>query len=248
MLFRSVLAIVAYRKGEFARSNELYKEVFLSAQRRSGIESESWGLTGRLWSLLPLGLIDETVTLLEALPTETLSQADRMCVYAALAQAYLLRQDTARVREFAERASQLAMQSPPTVQYSFPGYSGLTGIYLALWEAAGNQPLAERQALRKLSSQACRNVERFGRVFPAGKPYALLWRGLYDWLDGKPSRARRAWQKCVSLAEELATPYEQALAYYEIGRHATIDDPLREQYLMHADEILTRLGAKRASI
>src|SRR5437588_50235 len=76
-----VLAIIAFRKGEFTASSTRFKEVYTSAHRRGGIESQIWGLSGSLWSLLPLGITDETLALLEALPLDQVSPADRICVY-----------------------------------------------------------------------------------------------------------------------------------------------------------------------
>ena len=78
------------------------------------------------------------------------------------------------------------------------------------------------------------------RIYPIAKPRAWLWQGLYDWLDGKPGRARRAWQKSLAMAQKLAMPYDEALAYYEVGRHATGTE--QETNLTYANEIFGRLG------
>ena len=51
----------------------------------------------------------------------------------------------------------------------------------------------------------------------AGQPRAWLWQGLYEWLAGKPGKARKAWHKSLAAAERLAMRYEQGLAHYEIG-------------------------------
>jgi adenylate cyclase len=240
-----VLAIVAYRQGDFRKSDEYYKEVYQSAYRRSAVESQSWGLTGRLWSFLPLDELDDSVTLLEALPTDHLSQADKMCVDVALAQVYLSQQKKARAKELALEASQLAMQAPPTAQYSFPGYSGLAEVCLALWEGSAGEPAEQREALRKLAHQACHHIQGFARSFATARTDALLWQGLYDWLDGKHQKALRAWQKCADLADQLSMPYVRARAHYEMGRHMAADDPRREQHLKQAQQIFTRLGAAR---
>ncbi|HLY25839.1 MAG TPA: protein kinase [Aggregatilineales bacterium] len=240
-----VLAIVAHRQGDFRRSDELYKEVYLSAYRRSGIESQSWGLTGRLWSQLPLDAVDDSLALLEGLPTDSLSHADKMCVYVALAQVSLSRQDRSRARDLAVQAADLAMQAPPTAQYSFPGYSGLAEVCLALWENSADQQRPEREELRKLAQQACHRIQGFAGAFPAARPDSLLLQGLYEWLDGKQSRAHRSWQKCAALAEKLSMPYHKAQAHFQIARHLEAGDPLRKQHLAQAQEIFTRLGAAR---
>ncbi len=238
-----LLAIVAYRQGEFTRSAELFQQLYMAANRRGAIPGQVWGLTGRLWSLLPMGILDETVTLLESLPHDQMSHADRICVHVALAQAYLRRGDKARAREAAGQAAKVALHTAPTSQYSFPGFAGLAEVYVALWEDSADAPWAERKALQKLAHQTCKVVHKFARVFPAGKPYAALWQGLYDWQAGKRSKANQQWQKCITDAEKLSMPYEQALAYYELGRHHLPQSFARKTNLTRAQEIFSGLGA-----
>jgi hypothetical protein len=238
-----VLAIVAYRKAEFAKSENFFKEVYQSAHRRGGAESQIWGLTGRLWSLLPRGELDETVALLQSIPTDKVSHADKICVCTALAEAHLLQGDHALALEYAEQGSRLALEAPPTAQFSFPGYSGLCKVFLALWEASQDEPPEKRELLQKHALQACQSVHTFARPFPAGRPYAFLWQGLYDWLAGKTASAHKAWQKSAALAMQLGMPYEQGRAHFEIGRHLPPGDSARDQHLEKAAGIFERLGA-----
>jgi len=83
-------------------------------------------------------------------------------------------------------------------------------------------------------------LRRFARVFPIGQPHAWLCQGSYDWLNGKHSRAHRAWLKSIAHAEKLEMPYEEGLAHYELGRHAIGDE--RHRHLTRAIEIFERLG------
>ncbi len=84
-------------------------------------------------------------------------------------------------------------------------------------------------------------MRQFGRVFRIGRPRAWLLQGRYDWLAGKPSKARKAWQKSLAAAERLAMPYDQGLAHYEIGRHITGTE--RQHHLTRAHAIFAHLGA-----
>ena len=93
---------------------------------------------------------------------------------------------------------------------------------------------------KALAQQACRSLHKLMRPYPVGQPSTWRWQGLYDWLDGKPGRARRAWQKSLTAAQKLAMPYDEALAYYEIGRHVTGTE--QETNLARANEIFERLG------
>src|SRR5262245_30533576 len=100
--------------------------------------------------------------------------------------------------------------------------------------------LINPSSLSKLAAKACKILSRFVRIFPIGKPRFWLSQGRYYWLGGKPSQARQAWQKGLTIATQLAMPYEQALAHYEIGRHLEENDPDRQKHLGRAGEILTQ--------
>ncbi len=121
------------------------------------------------------------------------------------------------------------------------GCASVAEVYLALWEASHGQPPAERTVLAQRARHACQDLHRYAHVFPIGQPRAWLWQGLYEWLAGKPGKARKAWQQSLAAAERLAMPYEQGLAHYEIGRHARI--PERQHHLACASAIFAQSGA-----
>jgi len=114
-------------------------------------------------------------------------------------------------------------------------------VYLALWEASHSHSPTERAALAQAARQACKALHGYARVFPIGQPRAWLWQGLYDWLAGQPRKAHKAWRKSLAAAERLEMPYDQGLAHYEIGRHATGLE--RQEHLARACAIFARLGA-----
>jgi hypothetical protein len=111
-------------------------------------------------------------------------------------------------------------------------------VYLALWEAGRVADRADERRLRRAARRACAALHRLARVFPIAAPPAWRQQGLYEWLAGRPAGAAQAWRRAVTAAEELAMPYEQALAHYELGRHLT--DPA---HLAQAAHLFTRLGA-----
>jgi hypothetical protein len=132
----------------------------------------------------------------------------------------------------------LAASSIPSSYGVLSGYANPAEVYLSLWEAGYPQP-----GLDRLARKACKVTHSFARVFPIGRPRALLWDGLYHWLAGKPARATRAWQASLAAAARLEMPYDEALAHYELGRHLPDADPGREEHLARACEIFERLGA-----
>src|SRR5260221_2733249 len=104
------------------------------------------------------------------MPIDKVSHADRMCIYTALAEAALLQGNKFLAQAYAEKASPLALETPPTAQFSFPGYSGLSKVFLPLWEDSQNESPATRGLLQKHAKQACNSVHAFARAFPAAEP------------------------------------------------------------------------------
>jgi hypothetical protein len=84
-------------------------------------------------------------------------------------------------------------------------------------------------------------LSSFARVFPIGQPRALLYQGWYDWLEGRRALAGRKWRGSLSIAHKLGMPYDEGLAHYEIGRHATGAE--RQTHLARACEIFAQLDA-----
>ena len=70
-----------------------------------------------------------------------------------------------------------------------------------------------------MTTQAVGYLGRYARVFPIGRPRALLHRGLLAWTAGRAGPARRDWHAALAAAERLGMRYEQALAVDVLGRH-----------------------------
>jgi eukaryotic-like serine/threonine-protein kinase len=109
---------------------------------------------------------------------------------------------------------------------------------LALWEKSRTPH--EKADMESLARRACRELNQFARTYPIAKSRSLLWQGLYDWLNGNPRNAQKNWQMSLAAAQEMSMPYDEALTYREIGRHATGME--RENHLARANEIFKRLG------
>ncbi|HMA36332.1 MAG TPA: hypothetical protein VKY74_17880, partial [Chloroflexia bacterium] len=88
---------------------------------------------------------------------------------------------------------------------------------------------------------AGRMLRQFARQFPVGEPRAQLCAGGLAWLDGRPGAARAAWRRSLAAARRRAMPYDQALAHYELGRHAR--GPAWRRHLTRARTLFASLGA-----
>jgi hypothetical protein len=149
---------------------------------------------------------------------------------------HLRRDEPELAQAAADKAITLAAQTSPISYLSLPGYAGVVETCLSL------NPVKDTQA-KSNARRACKALQGYARVFPVGQARTYLWRGVSEWLSGRPRRAQKLWTKSLAAAERLAMPYEQGLVHYEIGRRLPLDDPARPEHLTHACEIFTRLEA-----
>ena len=236
------LARVDYYLGEYDRSASRFREFGEEARRRGHDQAHAWGLHGRSKSLLRQGRLDEASELLNeslTLPGEAVAIGDAILRGGLLAWLHVRRRDWQAAGLAADETSKLIRLSPPMVSYSFEGYAGVSDAYLALWEAG------ERRHSRRASWWSIASLWRLARVYPLGRPRAWLCQGKAHRLSGHRRRAGWALRRALRNAEDLAMPFEQALAHLEIGRSLGRDDPARRDHLERARAIFERLGAVR---
>lgn len=245
-------------QGKFTESAELWPAIYTSAHRRGDAQAQSWGLAGRLRTLLPQGQHNtETaiaaVSRLEMLLSENIGPTDEANSYGILALVYLRRGQLHLAHQAGDAAARLITQSSPTGFGTIHGYVSVPEVYLTLWEMQVNpafdappnsfQPNIPVQILKHKALQACQALHKYARTFPIGRPRAWLWQGLHDWLAGRPNKAHAAWHKSLDTARQLGMLYEQGLAHYQIGRHLPLDDPHGQQHLTQAAQIFTQIKA-----
>lgn len=242
---KASLAWVFYHQGDFAQSLRLFAAVYASACERGDLQAQGWGLGGQAQTLWRMGRIAAAVTLLEQRMALLTEHADRavpaIASYGLLAAARLRQGDLLLAQEEAERTLAMINQTSPMEITSLDGYSGVTSVYVALWEARRGRSLAEREALARAAFKACNALHHYAQIFPIGQPRAWLWHGLYQWAAGREAHAYKAWRKSLEAAERLLMPYDQGLAHYEIARHA--GGSQRRRHLTRAGEIFAQLGA-----
>ncbi len=100
----------------------------------------------------------------------------------------------------------------PTAPYAMEGYAGAAEVFLSAWQNGESK-------YRSSAMQACKAMKKFAGVFPLGGPRLKLYQGWFEWLDGKPEKARLHWQAALAEAEKLNMPYEQGRAYFHLGEH-----------------------------
>jgi tetratricopeptide (TPR) repeat protein len=241
----AVLFVGYSLQGKFTRNVELAIAVRKSARRIGNAAFEVWGLNTQAYCELLLGRSDEALGLNQAtqalLPeVENTDRVAKMDAYGLLVKLHLHHGDMGSVKQHIETLAMLVAQSSPTAHAVFNAYDSFAEAALALWEANRQEPKSEFESS---ATRACKSLQAYARVFPVGKPRALLRQGLYDWLAGKPAKAAKHWQTALAKAEKLEMPYDQALAHYTIGRYLAEDDPARQEHLKRASALFAELGA-----
>lgn len=244
-----ILARTIRFRGELHRAGELYAE--LGGPRSGVMMHRMWAANAQATVALREGRLDEALVFLDrahGLPGEQAEPQQEMVTWANLALISLRRGELAQAREAAARAVVLMEQMKASAYTHFEAFASLAEVYLSLWEGLGiagadgrvvNGDWGEegdKAAARKLCESLRRGTTRSGR------PAAWLYRGWYNTMDGYPRRAYKHWRKGQAAAEAVGMPYELGRILLEMGRHAALDDPSREQHLRQAQEIFARMG------
>lgn len=259
---QALLGKLAHYQGQFTRGAALAAEIYQVARQKSDLFSQMVGLYQQGENKLRLGQTEEAITFLEAALPVYDKEPHRLTqpiIYGLLAVARLRQNEPELALQAAEKAAQLLAQSVIDIAATFQAYAGVAEVYLTLWETNSHLPFAIHDVQwgdKKITNRPFKMVNlklgaelnlkafwKFARVYPISRPQAWLWQGLYDWLAGNPGRAHRAWRKALAEAERLVMPYEQGLAYYQIGRHLAVNDPARLTHLNRAGEIFSQLEA-----
>ena len=120
-------------------------------------------------------------------------------------------ENPARALDLAAETVKIA-KGNPTAPYAMEGYAGAAEVFLHAWQDGESK-------YRSSAMKGCNAMKKFAGVFPLGQPRLKLYLGLFEWLDGKPEKARLHWQDALAEAGKLNMPYEQGRAYLYQGKH-----------------------------
>jgi hypothetical protein len=235
---RALLWFAVFYGGELARAAQLGTDIRASARRRGDTQMEVAGLLVTTMYALAADTPDRAVELAEenAALARGAPRAEHFGTKGLLALARMHRGEPLLALQTADEAAQLIARDAPMPVMTRMGYEAVAEVYLTHWEAG-------HRAAARPARQACAAFRAYARAYPIGEAPFARCQGLAEWLDGRPSRARRAWQKSLAAAERLAMPLDEGRAHYELGRHLPAEDPARREHLERACALFEQMGA-----
>jgi serine/threonine protein kinase len=235
-------AMLANFLAQFEEAKEHYVRVLSVGQQSCNVMQQAWGLNGMGESLFRQGKHLEACDMLQeaaALLHEKHDHTEELRIQGMLAAIYWRRGLPELTEQAVGALEQVLKKSPSMTCSTLEGFAGLAEVQLGRWEqesrsgrGAGNSDPARK---------ACALLWRHARVFPIGRPRALRYEGLADFLSGRPRRAHKAWQRSLKEAQQLGLVMEAGFAHYEIGRHLP-GDPAGRKHLTEAVRIFAELG------
>jgi hypothetical protein len=233
-------------QGSFTTALNLADELVGTAGARNDRRFWAEGLAGKAYASWQLGKNQDAMSALgalKALVTEESDLPDEVKIkhYGLMTVINQSRGDKQQALAAAEDAMRLTAKQRPSYYGTFHAYSGPADVFLSSWESG----LAVRDGRRR-TTEALARLRTYAAVFPIGRPRSSTLEGRYRWLVGEKRRAHQSWRRAVATAQALSMPYEQGLAYYEIGRHLDPSDAGRNEYLRKAKDIFMRLNASQA--
>jgi hypothetical protein len=209
---------------------------------RGDTQTQCWSLLERAQAKLALGFLDDALG--DARAAERLSaqlgRDERIWAHGIVALAAYRRGNLVSAREAADRARAAIAGGPPIMSACVDSYGAVAEIFLGLWE--GSSDASTRRSLRTAARASCRALASFARIFSFARPRAALRRGDLLWLEGRPEKARAAWEAARTGARALAMAADEGLALLRLADRVA---PAGERASLRAEAIaLLRKGGQ----
>lgn len=239
---RLAIGTLQYFHRRYADSHRTYLQASVSARERGDVQAQAWSYVGIGSCLLVEGRSAEAIEVFDDMETWMANnfahlgdRSSELSVHAMRGAAGLrLGQLDVALREVEITASMIE-EVPALSVVALPGFTYGAEVPLRLWESQYH----EQQRVQRVAVRGMRNLQKYARLYPLGRPSAKLWYGLLCWLRGETRRAHDAWRAALDLARAHDMPHEEGLAHYEFGRHLPVGDPDRLRHLQQAIDIFT---------
>ena len=150
--------------------------------------------------------------------------------------------DVATAADSAVRTATLLADSRPVAYWVLEAIARTSETLFGLLETGAPSPM-QRRALLAHAEAVVRVGWQYARLFPIGRPQALLAAGSVTWMRGRRRQAHARWRRALAAATRLEMPYETARAHAEIGRHTKADGRARREHLEQAAAIFGQIGS-----
>jgi tetratricopeptide (TPR) repeat protein len=144
--------------------------------------------------------------------------------------------------ESSAQATTLLAESMPVAYWVLEAIARTSEALFGMLERHDADATTE-EALVDRAARVVRAARSYARLFPIGRPQALLAEGSLAWTRGRHREAHARWRQALAVAQRLEMPYETARAHAEIGRHLAPDAPTRHEHLAQAAAIFAQIGA-----
>ena len=234
------LADCNIHEGEFTKALTYAHDLMQFGENSGDREYWSWGLSRQGFAQKGLGQFQESIDSLKG-AMEFFKSGSNYQWYVdcggELGQCYLRLGDVDQALALFGECQRISveynlMKSPTLTRFR----NGLVEAYLL---AAEHRDDTESGGWLKKAAKACRVALKQGKVYPPGLPEAMMLRGRYDWLRGKPIAAEKWWQRSLALAENMGVRYDLGRTLLEIGGRLG-----ERAYIERAEAIFTEIGAQ----
>lgn len=228
-------------RGDLQRGLALRLQEYDVALRSGNITGQIRGLAGIGQMQAHLGQLEEARRSLEH-RAELISRLSNSpsTRYTYLGMVYLRLGRLDEARALLPRAlREMSRVGVPSAHDMF-SISNTSELILGLWEAFPQ----EAEYWRESSQYIAHLAHEYGLSYLSGKPLMLVYEGRFAWMNGHRTQAMSLWEEAHSLAQVIGTPYAQALAAYEIGRHLPLRSTQRQERLEIARNLLALMQAR----
>ncbi len=227
-----------FLRGELEESRDLTRRVVEVGEASGDRQTLALGLSdagflalhqeGDPESVAPL--LERAIELFEAVPDLSSVTWAR----AALVECLLHTGDLDRALRMAEENATVIAKHRLGGLYITVPLNSLAAARLAALDRDG--ATADR-AIVKAARAACVQALREGRRLAEGFPGACRHWATYQWLRGRPRRARRWWRRGLDAAHRLGARYESGLIHLERGRRTGAREDIER-----AERLFTEIG------
>jgi hypothetical protein len=211
----TILSNTLFYSSEVRAAGERSDEVRASAERRGHAQHHGWGLFLGGRSRLALGDVSGALELIErgyAILAPTQDFVSLVMCEGLLARARWCAGDRVGALHAAEALeARLAARGMVPLAQCLDGYGSLADVRLRHFAAT------PRTAVGAAARRATRSLGRFRRLFRIGTPAALRAAARFHWLSGRPTRARRDWERSLGAARALGMRIDEAGALLDLS-------------------------------